>query len=157
MKRSSLFICLVLILLLVMAGIPLASAASPKITGVSPSTAPNAGHFTLTITGTDLTDVTTVRLNKCKLKTGGASEAPFNGEIIGKSSTQIIATFDLTGKKIGDYDVSVNAPHDGFPKTGESAAGSFYIYSHTGSTPTATKTTGNGNNNRTHRDDVRRG
>jgi hypothetical protein len=144
MKRCSLFICLVLIFLLVAAGIPPASAASPKITGVSPSTAPDAGHFTLTITGSGFTDVTTVRLNKCKLKTGGASEAPFTGEIKSIGPTQIIATFDLTGRKIGEYDLSVNAPHDGFTEDWGVGSGIFYIYSHTGSTPTATKTTGTG-------------
>ena len=114
MKRSSLFICLVLILLLVVAGIPIAAASSKTtITGVSPSTGTNDGYYTITITGTGLTTATIVRLNKCKLKTGDSSEAPFTGEIKGKSSTQIIATFDLTGKKVGDYEVSVNAPHDG--------------------------------------------
>jgi hypothetical protein len=142
MKRSSLCICLVLIILLVMAGIPAASA-SPKITGVSPSTAPNSGHFTLTITGSGLTDVTTVRLNKCKLKTGGASEAPFTGTFSVKGDSRIVATFDLTDKKVGQYDVSVNAPHDGTEDWGVGDA-IFQIYSSTGSTPTVTKTTGTG-------------
>jgi hypothetical protein len=142
MKRSSLFICLVLILLLIMAGIPPATA-SPKITGVSPSTAPNDGHFTLTITGSGLTDVTTVRLNKCKLKTGDSSEAPFTGTFSVKGDSKIVATFDLTGKKVGQYDVSVNAPHDGSDDWGV-GDGIFQIYSSTGSTPTVTKTTGTG-------------
>ena len=142
MKRSSLFVCLVLILLLVMAGIPLA-AASPKITSVSPSTAPNDGYYTITITGSGLTGVTMVRLNKCKLKTGDSSEPPFTGTFSVKGDSKIVATFNLDGKKVGDYDVSVNAPHDNTEDWGV-GDGIFHIYSSTGSTPTATKTTGTG-------------
>jgi len=141
MKRSSLFICLVLILLLVMAGIPIASA-SPKITGVSPSYAPNEGHWQITITGSDLKDVQTVRLNKCIIKTGDSSEAPFTGTFSVKGDSRIVATFDLTGKKVGQYDVSVNAPHDGSDDWGYKEA--YHIYSASSSTPTATKTTGTG-------------
>jgi len=142
MKRSSLFVCLVLILLLVLAGIPVASA-SPKITSVSPSTAPNDGYYTLTITGSGLNGVTMVRLNKCKLKTGGSSEPPFTGTFSVKGDSKIVATFNLKGKKIGDYDLSVNAPHDNTDDWGV-GDGIFEIYSSTGSTPTATKTTGTG-------------
>jgi PEGA domain len=142
MKRSSLFVCLVLILLLVMAGIPIASA-SPKITSVSPSTAPNDGYYTVEIKGSGLTGVTTVRLNKCIIKTGDSSEAPFTGTFSVKGDSKIVATFNLKGKKIGQYDVSVNAPHDGSDDWGV-GDGIFQIYSSTGSTPTATKTTGTG-------------
>ena len=142
MKRSSLFVCLVLILLLVVAGIPPATA-SPKITGVSPSTAPNDGYYTVTITGSGLTGVTTVRLNKCKLKTGDTSEPPFTGTFSVKGDSKIVATFDLKGKKIGQYDLSVNAPHDNTEDWGV-GDGIFQIYTSTGSTPTATKTTGTG-------------
>lgn len=144
MKRSSLFICLVFILLLVAAGIPpLAAASSPKITGVSPGTAPNDGYYTITITGSGLTGVTTVRLNKCKLKTGDSSEPPFSGTFSVKGDSKIVATFNLNGKKVGDYDVSVNAPRDGTDDWGV-GDGIFHIYSSTGSTPKTTATTGTG-------------
>jgi hypothetical protein len=143
MKRCSLFICLVLIFLLVTAGIPPASAVvKTTITGVSPSTGKNDGYYTITITGTGLDTATVVRLNKCKLKTGGSSEPPFTGEIKSKGPTQIIARFDLTGKKVGDYEVSVNAPHEGNDDWGYLSA--YSIYSASSSTPTATKTTGTG-------------
>jgi hypothetical protein len=142
MKRSSLFICLVLLLLLVMAGIPLA-AASPKVTGVSPGSYPNNGVYTIEIYGSGFDGVTLVRLNKCKLKTGDSSEPPFTGSFSVKSSSKIVATFDLNGKKIGDYDVSVNAPRDGTDDWGV-GDGIFHIYATTGSTPTATKTSGTG-------------
>jgi hypothetical protein len=140
MKRSSLFVCLVLILLLVMAVIPAAAAATverTRVTGVSPSSAPNEGSFTLTITGTGFYNVTTVRLNKCKIKTGGSSEPPFTGSFSVKSATKIVATFDLTGKKVGDYDVSVNAPKDGSDDWGN-GDGIFHIYSGTATTATTT-------------------
>lgn len=138
MKRLSLYVCLVLLLLLISAGIPIA-AASPVITGVSPSTAPNTGGvWKLTITGTGFDPVTIVRLNKCKLKTG-SSEAPFEGTVISKSDTSITATFDLTGKIVGDYDVSVNAPYEGHEDWGYLSP-AFTIYSASGKTPTATAT-----------------
>jgi len=139
MKRLSLYVCLVLLLLLISAGIPIA-AASPVITGVSPSTAPNTGGtWTLKITGTGFDSVTLVRLNKCRLKTGSTGEVPFPGTINSKSSTTITATFDLTGKVVGDYDLSVNAPYDGHDDWGDASA-AFTIYSASGKTPTATAT-----------------
>lgn len=151
MKRSSLFICLVLILLLVMAGIPpLAAAsvtASPEITSVSPGSAPNSGSFTITIKGSNLDKVVEMRLNKCKLATNGPSQPPFDGTITAQSSTSITARFDLTGKVVGDYSVSVMAPADpanGMPETwGDTPYGWFYVYA-SGSTPKATTTPGTG-------------
>jgi hypothetical protein len=138
MKRLSLYVCLVLLLLLISAGIPIA-AASPAITRVSPSSGPNNGVVTITVTGSGLDLVSVIRLNKCKLKTGGSSQAPFTGTIQSKSATSITATFDITGKIVGDYDVSVNAPYDNHDDWGEMSAG-FIIYSASGKTPTATAT-----------------
>jgi len=138
MKRLSLYVCLVLLLLLISAGIPIA-AASPVITRISPSTGPNNGVVTITVTGSGLDLVTVIRLNKCKLKTGGSSQAPFTGTIQSKSASSITATFDITGKIVGDYDVSVNAPYDGHDDWGEISAG-FIVYSASGKTPTATAT-----------------
>ena len=140
MKRSTLFVCLALILLLVMAGIPVVSAVSPPtISRVSPSSGTNDGYYTLTISGSNLGNVTTVRLNKCKLKTGDTSEPPFSGEITGRGAGQVTARFNLNGKKVGDYDVSVNAPGDLGDNWGVGDA-MFHIYA-SGSGPSATKTT----------------
>ena len=102
MKRFTVIACLVILLLLVPPAL-----ASPIISGVSPSTGQNTGQITLTITGSGFDSVSVVRLNKCKLKTGGTSEAPFTGSYEILSSSKIRARFDLTGKAVGDYDVSV--------------------------------------------------
>jgi hypothetical protein len=140
MKRLSLIICLVILLLLIPAGIPIA-AASPIISGISPSTGPDNGVVTITVTGTGFNLASLIRLNKCKLATGGKSQAPFTGTIISKSATSITATFDLTGKVVGDYSVSLNAPFDNHDDWGDSPYGFFTIYSATGPTPAATATT----------------
>jgi len=129
-----------IVFLFVLAAIPPA-AALPKITGVSPSTAPNDGTFTLTITGTDLSGATLVRLNKCKLKTGGSSEPPFTGTIKSAGPTKIVATFNLNGKKVGQYDVSAQVPIEDFPENwAVGGDGIFQIYDSTSSRPTTTST-----------------
>lgn len=139
MKRLSLLICLGLILLLVLSVLP-AAAAIPKITGVSPSTAPNDGSFTLTISGSGFTGATVVRLNKCKLKTGGSSEPPFTGSFVVKGDSKIEATFDLTDKKVGDYDVSIYVPGETVNFGWGDGSGLFHIYSSTGAKPKTTTT-----------------
>ncbi|OPX64658.1 MULTISPECIES: PEGA domain-containing protein [unclassified Methanoregula] len=139
MKRFSLCICLMIVFLFVLAAIPPA-AALPRITGVSPSTAPNDGTFTLTITGTELTGATMVRLNKCKLKTGGSSEPPFTGTIKSAGPTKIVASFNLNGKKVGQYDVSALVPTDISSDNWAVGEGIFQIYDSTSSKPTTTTT-----------------
>lgn len=139
MKRSSLFVCLALTLLLVMAGIPVATA-SPTISGVSPSSGTNDGYYTVTITGSGFSNATVVRLNKCKLKTGDTSEPPFSGEITSRGAGVIKVRFNLNGKKVGDYDVSVNAPKPGIGDDWGVGDAMFHIYA-SGSGPSATKTT----------------
>lgn len=149
MKQSSLCICLILVFLLVLTAIPTA-AALPTITGVSPSTAPNDGSFTLTITGSDLGGATMVRLNKCKLKTGGSSEAPFTGTIKSAGPTKIVATFNLDGKNVGQYDVSAKVPTDISSDNWAVGEGIFKIYDSTSSKPTTTSTvTGTGTTQKT--------
>jgi hypothetical protein len=137
MKRYFLLACLVLLLLVVPA-VP----ASPTISYVSPESWPDYGIIHLTIHGTGFDNVNQVRLNKCKMLTGGvSSEAPFSGTITGRSSTAITADFDLTGKKIGQYSVSVNDPTTLVGEDWGYKDFAFTIYSHSGSTPTATTTT----------------
>jgi len=140
MKRSSLFVCLVFILLLVTAGIPIVSATD--VTGVSPSSGTNDGYYTLTISGSGFSNATQVQMNKCKLKTGDpTSEPPFSATSFSVSSpSRIVATFNLNGKAVGNYDVRVNAPKEGWgPEDWGIGSGIFHIYA-TGSAPTATKT-----------------
>jgi hypothetical protein len=139
MKRS-LLIGLGLILLVIVITIP-PVAANPTITGVSPSSAPNSGTFTLTITGTDLMTANLVRLNKCKLKTGGSSEAPFSGTIVSAGPTKIVAKFDLSGKKVGQYDISALVPTELSSENWAVGDGIFQIYDSSGSAPTTTTTT----------------
>jgi hypothetical protein len=130
MKRFAFPVCLVILLLLV----PSVAAIGPDITGVSPVSGPNNGVVTLTITGTGLDTATLVRLNKCRLVTGGSSEAPFAGTVIRKSATSITARFDITGKIPGSYDLSISAPYEGLEVWGV-ASGAFTIYSGSGYTP----------------------
>lgn len=140
MKRSVLSGLLVLLLLLVAAGI---ASASPVISSVYPSSAPNDGSVVLTIQGSGFDKAVQVRLNKCKLKTGGSSEAPFSGSIITKTSGMIVAEFNLAGKKVGDYDISVNAPDPAAYKPEDWGVGEgiFEIYQAGTKTPTPTSTT----------------
>ena len=135
MKRFSLIACLVLLLLLVPA-----VTAYPVVTGMSPSSYPNNGIYDITIYGSGFDDsVDLVRLNKCKLKTGGSSEPPFPGTILSKRPTVIRARFDLTGKEVGDYEVSVRGYEYSIEVWGHVEG--FRVYSASGPTPTATTTT----------------
>lgn len=136
MKRFTFPVCLVILLLLV----PSVAAIGPAISGVSPVSGPNNGVVILTITGTGLDTATMVRLNKCALKTGGSSQAPFAGTVISKSATSITARFDITSKLPGSYDVSISAPYEGLEVWGI-ASGAFSIYAASGSTPPAVYTT----------------
>jgi hypothetical protein len=132
MKRFAFPAILVILLLLV----PSVAAFGPSITGVSPVSGPNNGVVTITITGTGLDTATLVRLNKCALKTGGGSQAPFAGTVLSKSATSITARFDITSKLPGDYDISISAPYEGLEVWGV-ASGAFTIYAASGYTPPA--------------------
>jgi hypothetical protein len=135
MKRFAFPAMLVILLLLV----PPVAAIGPSITGISPVSGPNNGVVIITITGTGLDTATMVRLNKCALKTGGSSQAPFPGTVISKSATSITARFDITGKLPGNYDVSISAPYEGLEVWGI-ASGAFTIYAGSGYTPPASYT-----------------
>jgi len=130
MKRFAFPACLVILLLLV----PCVAAFGPAITGVSPVSGPNNGVVTITITGTNLDTATLVRLNKCRLVTGGSSQAPFAGTVLSKSADSITARFDITNKLPGNYDVSISAPYEGLEVWGV-ASGAFTIYAGSGYTP----------------------
>ena len=132
MKRFAFPAFLVILLLLV----PSVAAIGPSITGVSPVSGPNNGVVTITITGSGLDTATMVRLNKCALKTGGSSEAPFAGTVISKSATSLTARFDITNKLPGNYDISISAPYEGLEVWGV-ASGAFTIYAGSGYTPPA--------------------
>lgn len=130
MKRFAFPACLVILLLLV----PCVAAFGPAITGISPVSGPNNGVVTITITGTGLDTATMVRLNKCRLVTGGSSQAPFAGTVISRSADSITARFDITNKLPGNYDVSISAPFEGLEVWGV-ASGAFTIYAGSGYTP----------------------
>ena len=135
MKRSA-FPAILLILLLL---VPPAAAFGPAITGISPVSGPNNGVVTITVTGSGLDTATTVRLNKCALKTGGGTQPPFAGTVISKSATSLTARFDITGKLPGSYDVSVSGPFEGMEVWGV-ASGAFTVYTASGYNPPAVYT-----------------
>jgi hypothetical protein len=102
MKRFPLFVCMVF-LLLVVAGIPV--TASPTISSISPSTAPNNGDVTVTITGTGFNSDSTVWLNKPY-----STDAAIYGTVLSRSETSITCTFSLKGQTPTEYNVWVNSP-----------------------------------------------
>lgn len=132
MKRFTLIIFLVILLLLVPP-----AAAGPVITGISPSSGPNNGVVTVTVTGSGFDSLTIIRLNKCAVKTGGSSQAPFEGSVIYKNGNTITATFDLSNKIAGNYDLSLNAPYDGHEAWAVSSGG-FIVYTASGQPPATT-------------------
>jgi hypothetical protein len=133
MKREFLPVCLVILLLLILP----VQAYGPSITQVSPVSGPNNGVVTLTITGTGFSSLSVVRLNKCRLVTGGSSQPAFPGTVLSHSDSSITAMFDLNNKIAGDYDVSLNAPYDGH-EAWAVATGAFTIYQGSGPAPVVT-------------------
>jgi hypothetical protein len=108
MKRFPLIVCIFL-LLLVAAGIPLA-AATPTVSGVSPSSGPLNTYVTLKVTGSGFSSASTVYLYKCGAISAGGSQRKFTGNIQRMDSNSITASFSLSGIKEGDYGVIVNTP-----------------------------------------------
>jgi hypothetical protein len=137
MKRFTIPFCLIILVLLLVP--PVLATDGPSITGFSPSSGPSNGVVTITVTGTGFDSLSLIRLNKCKLKTGGSSQAPFAGAVISKSDTSITAAFDLTGKVAGDYDLSLNAPFEGH-EAWAVAPSAFIVYTASGYTPPAVVT-----------------
>lgn len=112
MKRSPLTICLIFLVLLIAAGIPVA-AATPSISGVSPTSGTYGQTVTVTIRGSGFEPSNTVELYRCPSKYGGVSGTGLiYGSITGRTDTTITARFDLSGGQVvgGVYDVVVNNP-----------------------------------------------
>ena len=140
MKRSSLFISLVLLFLLVMVGIPLATA-SPTISSIRPISAPNTGDVTVTYTGTGFNKDSTVWMKTCDGK------STVYGIVTRSSPTSLTARFSFRGEKPSSYNVWVNSPWTDqygnyFPQDAEVLTSGFSIYQGAGTTYTTTTTTG---------------
>lgn len=138
MKRSSLFVCLVLLFLLVAAGIPTA-AASPTISTVRPISAPNNGDVTVTYTGTGYNRDSSVWMKTCDGK------STVYGTVTSWSPTSLTARFSFRGEKPSSYNVWVNSPFtDDFgnywPNDAEVLTSGFSVYQGTGTTYTTTTT-----------------
>jgi PEGA domain len=143
MKRFPLFICLLLLSLLVIIGIPLA-AASPTVTGISPISGSKGSYIDVTITGTGFTSATIPYMYKCAVVSGSPGSQPKFAANSYRlvSGTQITATFSLGGDyKVGDYSVAVFNPQDGSSDWGWGYKENiFHVYSGSSGT-TTTKTT----------------
>jgi hypothetical protein len=142
MKRFPLLVCLILLFLLVVAGIP--AAASPTISSVSPSSGPNNGVVTVRIIGSGFnSEHATVWLtpsNKCD------PETKIYGTIKSRSENTMTATFSLNGKTPAPYTMWVNSPVTDPFGGGEiddlgPLHAAFEIYKGTGTTYTTTTTT----------------
>jgi hypothetical protein len=102
MKRFSLFVGLILLLLFVTV-IP--AAASPIISGISPTTAPNTGDVTVTISGSGFNAESSVYI-----VSDYTVDGPVHGTIVSWSPTSITCTFSLNGQTPAKYNVFVNSP-----------------------------------------------
>jgi hypothetical protein len=113
MKRQVFPVCLLFLLLLAGAGIP-ATAASPVLTGVSPTYGTLGGVVTLTITGSGFESGNRVALTKCGLEDNSDQFGLFWGSVLSLTPTQITATFELSGPLmgVGDYDIKVLTDHE---------------------------------------------
>ena len=133
MKRFTIICCLLILLLLA----PPAAAEiifGPTITGFTPTSGPNDGVVTITVTGTGYNTLTMVTLNKCARKTGGSGQAAFAGTVISKTDTSVTATFDLRNKVAGEYDLTIIAPWEGLDAAAI-ADRTFTIYQGSGQSP----------------------
>lgn len=140
MKRSSLFVCLILLFLLVMAGIPIA-AASPTISSITPQTAPNNGVVTITYTGTGFNKDSSVWLIPCDMSDR------VTGTITSVNPTSLTARFSFNGHSPVGYNVWVNSPWTDsygnyYPQDTAVKKLAFTTYQGTGTTYTTTPTTG---------------
>jgi hypothetical protein len=102
MKQFTLFVFLVF-LLLVLTVVP--ATASPVISGISPSSGPNNGEVTVTITGTGFNEYSTVWL-----ETSYALEDSQYCKIVSWSPTSITCTFSFHNQTPTRYIVWVNSP-----------------------------------------------
>lgn len=141
MKRSLLFVCLILLILLVVAVIP--AAASPKISSITPSSGPNDGVVTITIMGDAFGDHGDVWMTPSTI-------CDATNKVYGTSCTWtptlITCKFPIRGQKpLGLYTLWVNSPY--ISKNGDEIDdeaplhAAFEIYQGTGKTSTTTTTT----------------
>ena len=109
MKHIMVIVCLAI--LLVIAGMPIATA-SPTISGISPSSGPNNMDVQIIVHGTGFnTSTSTVWLKMCPNEKNAVGEHPlYPSSYSVDSSTQITATFPLSGRDVGWYDVHVEQP-----------------------------------------------
>src|SRR5512136_1137540 len=105
MKGSICLGCLVLLLLVTGAGIP--AAASPAISSISPSSGPNNGYVTVTITGTGFNSQSTAWMTPAsvcdpsnQIYSSGCSWSPASGT----------CSFLFQGQTTGAYTVWVESP-----------------------------------------------
>ncbi len=143
MKRFPFFVCLMLLLLLVLTGIPVA-AATITVSSISPSSGTYGSSITMQIKGTGLDTVTRVMLYRCPSRY--SSTGVIYGSYSIKDPQTITATFQLSGSQVvGDkWDIVVNSPTEsgyileGFTIKGAPTSGTTTT---TTKTPTATTTT----------------
>jgi hypothetical protein len=139
MKRSSLFICLLFVLLMVMAVTPLASA-SPSISDVRPGSGPLGETVRVTITGSGFDSGHKVWLTKCGIVDNDGVYGYLVGSVVSLSDTEITADFSLSGKwaVVADYDVKV--VRGTIPEAAMSKGFEIYKGSGAGSSTTTTTT-----------------
>jgi hypothetical protein len=135
MKRFPLLVCLVLLLLLFVVGIP--AAAVVTISRVSPESGPNNGDVSVTITGSGFNKDTTVWMSSCT--TGGLVP----GTVVKWSNTSLTCRFSFNGQKPAKYDVKVDSPFTDplgnyYPQDVVMLSQSFSVYQGTGTTTVAT-------------------
>lgn len=135
-RRLALLLLLLVLLPVLVPPVPAASFG-PSISQISPISGPNNGVVTITVTGTGFSTLTHIRLNKCRLRTGGSSEPPFEGTVISRSDTSVTALFNLNGKVAGQYDLSLDAPWNGLDAWAV-AGEAFTVYQGTGPAPVFT-------------------
>ncbi len=141
MIRSSYILCLFLVLLLVAAGIPAASA-TPTISSVSPGTGPRGETVTLEISGSGFSSGSSVYLYKCGQESAGGSQRRFSGSIKRVTSGSIVASFYLGNDlKLGDYGVIVNTPTQSFATDEGHRANVFQVCSGSSCSSSASTTT----------------
>lgn len=136
-RRLALLLFLLLLLLPVLVPPVPAASFGPSISQISPISGPNNGVVTITVTGTGFSTLTHIRLNKCRLRSGGSSEPPFEGTVISLSDTSVTALFNLNGKVAGQYDLSLDAPWNGLDAWAV-AGEAFTVYQGTGPAPVFT-------------------
>jgi len=131
MKRSIILACQILLIILALAGMPV--AASPALTDIRPVSAPNNGDVSVTITGTGFTDQSTVWLSSCT--TGDV----IHGTIVSMSDQSVTCIFSFRGQTPARYNLGVNCPFTDplglyHPQDGATISNAFETYQGNGPT-----------------------